>query len=262
MVGHLKFRVFPPFALQPFIADRLRSINVVGKGKRPSCSATVAETRTPRRQKPGVLPVGVMEAGAQFTFAHMTHGVLDVGIVPLSVQIMKSCSGTLRPLEDQWQPSLEDSSEGDIFCTWWSLRKQTAQLVIGMQTRCTSERRHICLTTLSSSFLKCQPVPAVVHKSQDQKLFVCVCVFPLRSPVCQWITCRSVIPLTCCYGFTGGLHNWTAQLFDLWLNLGNCSCLCVRENVTWVYIVQRVCHAHVWVHAETRLWSTAEGNIL
>lgn len=99
----------PPFALQPFIADRLRSINVVGKGKRPLCPATVAETGATRRHKPGVLPVDVMEAGARFTFAHMTHSVLDVGIVPLSVQIMKSCSGAPRPLEDQGQASLKDS---------------------------------------------------------------------------------------------------------------------------------------------------------
>lgn len=34
MVGHLKFRVFPPFSLQPFIADRLRSITRLGKRKR------------------------------------------------------------------------------------------------------------------------------------------------------------------------------------------------------------------------------------
>lgn len=54
------------------------------------CSATVAETEATRRQKPAVPPVGVIEAGARFTFAHMTHGTLDVGIVPLSVQIMET----------------------------------------------------------------------------------------------------------------------------------------------------------------------------
>lgn len=55
------------------------------------------------RLAPILPPPGVMEAGARFTFAHMTHGILDVGIVPLSVQIMKKkkgCSGGPRPLED------------------------------------------------------------------------------------------------------------------------------------------------------------------
>lgn len=123
MVGHLKFRVFPPFPLQPFIADRLRSITRLEKGNDSyapqhclkHCYAA-AETYCDSR--------GIGLDGRLVYFCTFDPPILDVRIVPLSVQIMKSCNNTLRPLEDhldgseQWQPLLKELSESDIFCSW------------------------------------------------------------------------------------------------------------------------------------------------
>lgn len=126
MVGHLKFRVFPPFPLQPFIADRLRSITRLEKGEAgSSCSLLRCPKRLLCRSRNLLwFPRELIQAGGccffSFTFVRLTHRILDVRIVPLSVQIMKSCSIALRPLEDysdgseQWQPALKEWSESDF----------------------------------------------------------------------------------------------------------------------------------------------------
>lgn len=103
MVGHLKFRVFPPFALQPFIADRLRSINVVGRGKRPLCSATVAETEAEARRAPP-LPPGCDGSGGPVHFCTYDPRYLGCWycafIGPNNEKKKRGCSGAPRPLED------------------------------------------------------------------------------------------------------------------------------------------------------------------
>lgn len=110
MVGHLKFRVFPPSVLlQPFIADRLRSITRLRKGNRTVLLQYVALNEVVAAAESHYDPHVVdflslwccfLLVGGWFTFVHLTHRISDDRIVPLSVQIMKSCSSALWPLED------------------------------------------------------------------------------------------------------------------------------------------------------------------
>lgn len=83
MVGHLKFRVFPPFPLQPFIADRLRSITRLEKGNDSYMLLYIAGNNTVPQLKPTVIPVvELILLVAWFTFVRLTLGILDVRIVP------------------------------------------------------------------------------------------------------------------------------------------------------------------------------------
>lgn len=91
---------FPPFPLQPFIADRLRSITRFEKGN-DSYSALLEYNTTVPQHTPSAIPVELISVGGWFTFVQLTHRILDVRIVPLSVRGMKSCNDALRPLEDR-----------------------------------------------------------------------------------------------------------------------------------------------------------------
>ena len=97
MVGHLKFRVFPPFPLQPFIADRLRSITRIEK-RNDSC----APARWPAAAETHCNPSGI-DLGRRLVYCCTFDPpyLLMLALCLLSVQIMKSCSNTLRPLEDR-----------------------------------------------------------------------------------------------------------------------------------------------------------------
>lgn len=111
MVGHLKFRVFPPF---PFAAIHCRQTtinNAVRKRKRHLCFFTTFLTVTPckRRRKPIRESRAEAELGRSSFFFPFYFCVFDPTVswmfvlCLLSVQIMKSCSDILWPLEDCWR---------------------------------------------------------------------------------------------------------------------------------------------------------------
>lgn len=111
MVGHLKFRVFPPI---PFAAIHCRQTtinNAVRKRKRHLCFFTTFLTVTlcKRRRKPIKESRAEAELGRSSFFFSFYFCVFDPTVswmfvlCLLSVQIMKSCSDTLWPLEDCWR---------------------------------------------------------------------------------------------------------------------------------------------------------------
>lgn len=91
---------FPPL---PFAAIHCRQTpinNAVRDGGTAAVLRHIAPNVASPQQKPAVIPGELILVGGRFTFVRLTLCILDVRIVPLSVQIMKSCDNTLRPLED------------------------------------------------------------------------------------------------------------------------------------------------------------------
>lgn len=96
---------FPPL---PFAAIHCRQTTINNAVRKRGSGQLLLHSplpETPLSQSEPIVISPRVDSGRRllffsFTFVRLTHRILDVRIVPLSVQIMKSCSTALRPLED------------------------------------------------------------------------------------------------------------------------------------------------------------------